>query len=78
MLPIVAKVLDVSAGFSSDAQFNLLYPASIQQLADRHWTPLSVAEIAADFLATGEGARILDIGSGVGTGRSMEASCSVL
>lgn len=66
MLPIVAKVHQASAGFSSDAQFDLLYPASIRQLADKHWTPLIVAEMAADFLVTGEGARILDIGSGVG------------
>lgn len=52
--------------FSSDAAFNSLYPAHIAQLASRHWTPLSVAKEAAQFLAVGDSPRILDIGSGVG------------
>jgi hypothetical protein len=52
--------------FSSDAEFNSLYPPSIQALAKRHWTPLDVTKKAARFLA-GEGNEIiLDIGSGVG------------
>jgi hypothetical protein len=52
--------------FSSDAEFNTLYPPSIQALAKCHWTPLHIAQKAAKFLA-GEGkVRILDIGSGVG------------
>ncbi len=52
--------------FSSDIQFHYLYPPTIQRLARRHWTPLSVAEKAVQFLAPKEGVRILDIGSGVG------------
>ena len=52
--------------FSSDIQFHDLYPPSIQQLARRHWTPLNVARQAAQFLVTGDGVRVLDIGSGVG------------
>ena len=52
--------------FSSDLQFDQLYPDYIQQLSGMHWTPLQVAKLAAEFLVTGEGSRILDIGSGVG------------
>jgi SAM-dependent methyltransferase len=52
--------------FLSDTQFDQLYPASIQALSSRHWTPLEVAREASRFLATGSSARILDIGSGAG------------
>ena len=52
--------------FSSDAQFHKLYPDSIQLLSRNHWTALSVARKAANFLAVQPGARILDIGSGIG------------
>lgn len=52
--------------FGSDLEFNALYPLSIQALAMRHWTPLSIARKAAKFLATEDHVRILDIGSGVG------------
>jgi SAM-dependent methyltransferase len=52
--------------FISDDQFNKIYPPAIQLLAKRHWTPLKVAELAARFLATEKGDRILDIGSGAG------------
>ncbi len=51
--------------FYSDAQFNKLYPASIQLLAKKHWTPLQVAFKAANYLAEKD-AKILDIGSGAG------------
>ena len=52
--------------FSSESQFHLLYPAALHSLARNHWTPLIVAQKAADFLAVENGARILDIGSGIG------------
>lgn len=52
--------------FSSDEQFNQLYPLPIQELSRRHWTPLTVARKVADFLAAEPNVRILDIGSGVG------------
>jgi SAM-dependent methyltransferase len=66
MSPIAARTKHLNNWFSSDIQFHLLYPASIQQLARRHWTPLNVVRMASEFLVTGEGDRILDIGSGVG------------
>lgn len=43
-----------------------MYPTDIIALAGRHWTPLNVARMAANFLATEKKAHILDIGSGVG------------
>lgn len=52
--------------FSNETQFTQLYPLTIQQLNDVHWTPLSVAFKAVLFLKTGPGVKILDIGSGIG------------
>src|SRR5260221_5059579 len=52
--------------FSSDIQFNSLYPPTIQRLARRHWTPLNVILQAVEFLVPEDGVRVLDIGSGVG------------
>ena len=51
--------------FSSDAAFDWMYPEHFQLLSLKHWTPLVVARKAAAFLAE-PGARVLDIGSGVG------------
>ncbi len=65
-MPELEKKMNADSWFSSDLQFNKLFPPSIQLLAARHWTPLAVAKKAANFLATENNIRILDIGSGVG------------
>ena len=52
--------------FSSDAQLNHLYPKEIQLLARKHWTPLSIVDMAVQFLVPHNGVRVLDIGSGAG------------
>jgi len=52
--------------FESDIKFNQLYPRHIANLDSRHWTPLNVAKKAGKYLAAEKGARVLDIGSGVG------------
>ncbi|MBO9563972.1 MAG: methyltransferase domain-containing protein [Niastella sp.] len=52
--------------FSSDEQLHHLYPLAMQQLARRHWTSLVIAEMVANFLSPSPGAKVLDIGSGVG------------
>ncbi|MGN6530479.1 MAG: methyltransferase domain-containing protein [Ginsengibacter sp.] len=52
--------------FASDRVFNSLYPKPIQEAAEKHWTPLAVAEKAAAFLAASPDAKVLDIGSGCG------------
>ena len=65
-MPTLEKKAIAENWFSSDYQFNKIYPPSIQLLALQHWTPLSVVRKAADFLAAENNAKILDIGSGVG------------
>jgi len=51
--------------FTNDAAFDRQYPEHFQMLSPKHWTPLAAAHIAAGFLAE-PGARVLDIGSGIG------------
>ena len=51
--------------FANDAAFDWMYPEHFQLLSLKHWTPLAVARKAAKFLAE-PGARVLDIGSGIG------------
>jgi SAM-dependent methyltransferase len=51
--------------FRKDAAFDTLYPLHIRELSQMHWTALDVSLEASNFLAA-PGARILDIGSGVG------------
>ena len=65
-MPLLEKRIHAHSWFSSDEQFNQLYPAPIQALARKHWTHLGIVRKAADFLATKNNVRILDIGSGVG------------
>jgi hypothetical protein len=50
----------------TDEQFNTIYPTGIKRLSEKHWTPVSVAKSASEFLVTGSGTRVLDIGSGAG------------
>lgn len=50
----------------SDDEFNAIFPESIRKFSMRHWTPVDVAKMAAEFLAEKPGAKILDIGSGAG------------
>lgn len=52
--------------FSTNNNFDELYPANIRNLSRLHWTPIEIAQRAGRFLAATPGARILDIGSGVG------------
>jgi len=52
--------------FNNDDQFHHLYPAPIQSLATRHWTPLHITLRVAQYLAPAANVRVLDIGSGVG------------
>ncbi len=52
--------------FASDKKFNSLYPKSIQEVAEKHWTQIEVAKKAARFLAISKDVKVLDIGSGAG------------
>jgi hypothetical protein len=60
------NIVSYNAWYINDAGFDLLYPERIQKLSGRHWTPIEIAKKAAMFLASESGARILDVGSGVG------------
>src|SRR5258706_14837127 len=62
----ITSCCDLDKWFSTDTHLHHLYPQSIQLLARRHWTPLSIAQTVAQFLAPRAGVKILDIGSGVG------------
>jgi SAM-dependent methyltransferase len=65
-MPLTKTKLSIDRWFDTDAQFQHLYPSSVQSLALRHWTPLYIAQKVAAFLAAEDNSRILDIGSGVG------------
>lgn len=52
--------------FASDLIFNSLYPKPIEEVAEKHWTPINVAKKAAAFLAISADVKVLDIGSGSG------------
>lgn len=49
-----------------DEEFNAIYPEDIKALSSKHWTPVAVAKMAAEFLVSRPGAKVLDIGSGAG------------
>lgn len=49
-----------------DSAFNMLYSTRIRRLAERHWTPVAIARIAADYLVDKPNKKVLDIGAGVG------------
>jgi SAM-dependent methyltransferase len=60
------QLMPVDHWFSTDEQFNYLYPASIRSFAAKHWTPLHVTQRVARYLTPMDNASVLDIGSGVG------------
>ncbi|KFF10669.1 methyltransferase domain-containing protein [Flavobacterium hydatis] len=49
-----------------DSTFNELYPTRIQRLSERHWTPVEIAKVAADYLVDKPYKKVLDIGAGAG------------
>jgi hypothetical protein len=51
--------------FSDDTEFDWLCPEYVQLLSLKHFTPLPIAQKAAEFLSL-PNTRVLDIGSGVG------------
>src|SRR4051794_37888374 len=50
----------------SDRVFDAVYPSWARQKSSLHWTPVHIAVRAATLLAERRGARLLDIGAGVG------------
>ncbi len=49
-----------------DDEFDQIYPASVSALSTCHWSPVNVCRMAAQFLVTDPGTRVLDIGCGPG------------
>ena len=60
----------------TDEEFDVIYPTEIQTLSRRHFTPIAIAKMAAEYLADQPNARILDIGSGVGKFCMIGAACT--
>jgi cyclopropane fatty-acyl-phospholipid synthase-like methyltransferase len=50
----------------NDASWDRLYPRWVRGPSRTHWTPVVVARRAAELLVTRPGARVLDVGAGVG------------
>jgi hypothetical protein len=49
-----------------DSRFDRIYPEWARRMSTVHWTPVAVAVRAAQLLVRTPGARVLDVGSGVG------------
>ena len=62
--------------FISDKEFDDNFPHEIERLAERHWTPATIAKRAAKFLVNKPGTRVLDIGSGSGKFCIIGAACN--
>jgi len=59
-----------------DSVFDAIYPETVQELAEIHFTPIAVSQEAARFLADKPNTRILDIGSGAGKFCLVGAACT--
>ncbi|WP_286895194.1 MULTISPECIES: methyltransferase domain-containing protein [Sphingobacterium] len=59
-----------------DSVFDDIYPSKIKQLAERHWTPVHVAKMAAEYLVESPMDKVLDIGAGAGKFCLVGASCT--
>jgi protein-L-isoaspartate O-methyltransferase len=52
--------------FSSDREFDLIFPKDARKFSRMHWTPVAAAVKAAAWLGTRAGEKVLDVGSGAG------------
>lgn len=50
----------------SDAELDQVFPEELRDRSYLHWTPVAIAIRVAELLAPGPGARVLDVGAGVG------------
>jgi hypothetical protein len=50
----------------SDMDFDKIFPPRFRSLSRTHWTPVRAAVVAAKYASARPGARVLDVGSGVG------------
>ncbi|MGZ3711019.1 MAG: methyltransferase domain-containing protein [Pseudobdellovibrionaceae bacterium] len=49
-----------------DSAFDLIYPETIRELSDFHWSPIRLATRAAELAVAEPGAKVLDVGAGPG------------
>jgi len=56
----------LAPGDDADAAFDAVYPDWVRSRSKRHWTPVEVAQRAAELLVTDDNTRVLDVGSGAG------------
>jgi len=56
----------LAPGDDADAVFDACYPDWVRSRSRRHWTPVEVAQRAAELLVTDDNTRVLDVGSGAG------------
>ncbi len=68
ILDHISRIRDTlrSGTLVDDRIFDDVFPLHIRRASSIHWTPVEVAFRAAKLLAVEPGARLLDIGSGVG------------
>jgi hypothetical protein len=50
----------------SDAEFDQVFPDELRDRSHLNWTPIAIARRVAELLAPPPGARVLDVGAGVG------------
>jgi SAM-dependent methyltransferase len=67
----VAPVSPTAAPFLAgrqltDRAFDQVYPRSLREISREHWTPVRVAQRAAQLLAEADATSVLDVGSGPG------------
>ena len=60
----------------SDSDFDAIYAARMRKLSSIYFTPVEVAQVAARFLASQPGIKVLDIGSGAGKFCMIGSACT--
>lgn len=59
-----------------DEEFDTMYSTAFKKISEFHFTPVKVAQVAAQFLVNRPGTRVLDIGSGAGKFCMVGAACT--
>lgn len=60
----------------NDEEFDKIYTKRLKKVSEIHFTPVDVAQAAANFLVREPGTRVLDVGSGAGKFSMVGASCT--
>lgn len=60
----------------ADREFDRIYPKELRKYSKDHFTPVSIARQASEFLAADGSVRVLDVGSGAGKFCSIGAACT--